>query len=143
MRNPKFCTIFYFSLLVLIPVPGAAAERAVADVVCENTGIQFEYDCHIVLTGKKTGKPIEGAEFEVSAEMPSMAMAHNVKPAVAKPGGQPGAYRVRIQLEMYGEWVLKLDLKKPMRDRLIHKMQFGKDGGSSRGGKNKNQQIAD
>jgi hypothetical protein len=29
---------------------------------------------------------------------------------------------------MYGEWALKLDFTKPRRDRIIKKMNFGKDG---------------
>lgn len=81
-----------------------------------------------VLMGKKSGKPIQGAKFEIGAEMPSMPMAHNVKPVMAILGAKPGIYHVRIQLQMYGEWVLKLDLKEPMRDLLIHKMYFGEEG---------------
>ena len=131
MQKLKFCATVFVSLLVLNSVPAKAVERAKALVMCEKTDIQFMYDCQIMLMGKKSGKPIEGAEFEVSADMPSMAMAHNVKPAIATPGKKPGAYRVRIQLKMYGEWVLKLDLKKPLRDRLIHKLHFGKEGASS------------
>jgi len=81
MQKLKFCATVFLSLLVLISVPAKAVERAKAQVVCEKTDIQFMYDCQIMLMGKKSGKPIEGAEFEVSADMPSMAMAHNVKPA--------------------------------------------------------------
>lgn len=80
---------------------------------------------------KKSGKPIEGAQFEIGADMLSIPMAHNVKLAMAMPGKKPGTYYARIQLEMYGEWVLKIDLKKPMRDRLIHKMHFGDEGKGS------------
>ncbi len=34
-------------------------------------------------------------------------------------------YRVRIELEMHGEWVLKIDVSGPTRDRIIHKAHFG------------------
>ena len=37
----------------------------------------------------------------------------------------PGMYRARIELEMTGEWALKLDFTKPSRDRLVKKLQFG------------------
>jgi len=137
MQSIKFYLLIYFSFLVLISVPAEAAERVKAHVKCEKTDIKFEYDCQIMLMGKKSGKPIEGAEFETSADMPSMAMAHNVKPVMAIPGKKPGTYHVRIQLEMYGEWALKIDLKEPMRDRLIHKMHFGGEGSSSHDHKQK------
>jgi hypothetical protein len=133
MQIFKFYTTVFLSLLLLISVPAKAVERAKAHVVCEKTDIQFVYDCQILLMEKNSEKPIEGAEFAVSADMPSMAMAHNIKPAMATPGEKPGTYNVRIQLEMYGEWALKLDLKKPQRDRLIHKLHFGKEGASSSG----------
>jgi hypothetical protein len=125
MKSIKFYLMIYFLLWVFISGSAAAEERAKAHVKCEKTNIQFAYDCHIMLMGKNSGKPIEGAKFEVGADMPSMPMAHNVKPVMAMPGKKPGTYHVRIQLEMYGEWALKIDLKEPMRDRLIHKMHFG------------------
>ena len=132
MRKIKLSTALCFSLVLIVSIPGKAAERAKAKVVCEKTDTPLVYDCQIMLVGKKSGIPIEGAEFEVSADMPSMPMAHNVKPATAVPGEKPGVYRVRIELAMHGEWVLKLDLKKPLRDRLISKLRFGKEGASSR-----------
>jgi len=131
MRNIKLCTALCFSLVLIVSIPGNAAERATANVVCEKTDTPLVYDCQIMLVGKTSGIPIEGAEFEVSADMPSMPMAHNVKPATAVPDKKPGVYRVRIELAMHGEWVLKLDLKKPQRDRLISKLHFGKEGASS------------
>jgi hypothetical protein len=53
--------------------------------------------------------------------MPSMPMAHNVKPVKAAPGSAPGEYTARIELEMFGEWALKLDVRKPVRDRIVRK----------------------
>ncbi len=128
MKSVKYFLMICFSLLVLNSGSAAAEERAKAQVQCEKTDIRFVYDCLIVLMGKKSGKPIQGAKFEIGAEMPSMPMAHNVKPVMALPGAKPGIYHVLIQLQMYGEWVLKLDLKEPMRDLLIHKMHFGEEG---------------
>jgi hypothetical protein len=51
--------------------------------------------------------------------MPSMPMAHNVKPVKAAPGAAPGEYTARIKLEMFGEWALKLDVRKPVRDQIV------------------------
>ncbi len=131
MKSVKFYLMICFSLLVLISGSAEAEERAKALVQCEKTDIRLVYDCLIMLMGKKSGKPMEGAKFEVGADMPSMPMAHNVKPVMAMPGKKPGTYHVRIQLKMYGEWALKIDLKEPMRDLLIHKMHFGDEGTGS------------
>ena len=68
---------------------------------------------------------MEDAKIVVGADMPSMPMAHNVRPVTATATGEPGVYRARIELEMYGEWALSLEVSGPTRDKLIHKMHFG------------------
>ncbi len=102
-----------------------AAERAKAQVVCAPTDKKLVYECEIMLMGRKSGDPLEGAKLVVGADMPSMPLAHNVRPVPASPGGKPGMYRATIELEMHGEWALRLDIAGPTRDRLIHKMHFG------------------
>jgi len=67
---------------------------------------------------------VSGAEVSVGADMPSMPMAHNVKPVKAKPGAAPGEYDARIELEMYGEWALKLNVRGPARDVIVKKLDF-------------------
>ena len=52
-------------------------------------------------------------------------MAHNVKPVKAMPAGKPGMYHATIELQMHGEWALKMDVSSPARDTIIHKMHFG------------------
>jgi hypothetical protein len=99
----------------------AAAQRLDAEVDCKPTKHDLVYDCRFLLTEAKTGKPVSGAELAVGADMPSMPMAHNVKPVKAAPGAAPGEYTARIELEMFGEWALKLDVRKPMRDRIVKK----------------------
>ena len=91
-----------------------------------------------MLTGKNSGAPMDDVEFTVRAHMPSMPMAHNVKPIKALQTGKQGMYRARIKLEMHGEWALKIDLSRPARDSIIHKMHFGaaKDEGGSHDMKN-------
>ena len=73
--------------------------------------------------------PLKGAEVTVGATMPSMAMAHNVKPvSVAEHAVMPGSYSFQIQLEMYGEWRLLYDMVRPIRDRLHETLVFTKVG---------------
>jgi hypothetical protein len=111
--------------LALLALSGIAApalaQRLDAKVDCRPTKHDLVYDCRFVLKKAKTGKPVSGAELAVGADMPSMPMAHNVKPVKAAPGAAPGEYTARIELEMFGEWALKLDVQKPVRDRIIRR----------------------
>ena len=110
---------------LIFPVETLAAERTRADVECTPTDQKLVYDCMIMLTGRKSGTAMDGVEFTVKADMPSMPMVHNVKPVKAMPTGKQGMYHVRIELEMHGEWVLRMDVSRPARDTIIHKMRFG------------------
>lgn len=113
------------AVLGLFPMPAAAGERKAAEVECNPTSQKLVYDCMIALKAKGSGTPIADAEFTVGADMPSMPGAHNVRPVPAEPHGMAGMYRARIELEMTGEWALRLDFTKPGRDRLIKKLHFG------------------
>ena len=95
-----------------------------SEVNCNSTEEKLVYDCMIYLTNKKTKEKISGAKFVVSADMPSMPGAHNIKPVIAHSMGL-GIYHVRLNLDMYGEWVLKMDFTKPRRDRILKKITFG------------------
>ena len=108
-----------------------AAERARADVECMPSDQLLIYDCMIMLTGRKSGAALDGVEFTVNMNMPSMPMAHNVKPVKAMPTGKSGMYHVRLELEMHGEWILKMDVSSPARDTIIHKLHFGTAMGES------------
>ncbi len=103
---------------------GAAEERMGAEITCTSGDKPLVFDCLLKLIGKTSGQPIQGAALVVSADMPSMPMAHNVKPVQAEPTGRSGEYRFRIELEMPGEWALKLRLSKPRQDLIVHRMMF-------------------
>ena len=112
------------ALVLAVAAAPAAAQRLAADVDCQPTKHDLVYDCRIALKEAKSGKPVSGAEVSVGADMPSMPMAHNVKPVKAKPGAAPGQYEARIELEMYGEWALKLSVRGPARDVIVKKLDF-------------------
>lgn len=97
--------------LVLLPGAGQGAERAKAKVECA---------------------PAD-AKIMVGAEMPSMPMAHNVKPVRARAMDKPGRYHARVQLQRAGEWALTTDLSGPTRDRLVHTQRFGSHEGEPGG----------
>jgi len=112
--------------LCVLPALAVAGERVTADIDCATTDKALVYDCMIMLRGKDSGQPVAGAEIAVSASMPSMPMAHNVRPVTAMPMGGPGGYQAKIELQMYGEWVLTLDISGPTRDRIVETLHFSK-----------------
>ena len=113
------------SVTLMASAAALAGERVAADVSCTPAAPNLTYDCTIVLKGKKSGDPVEGAEVVVKADMPSMPLAHNVRPAKAAPGAMPGHYTATLELEMLGEWALTLDVTGPTRDRVVKKLDFG------------------
>ncbi len=113
------------AVLCVLPTLAVAGERVKAEIDCATTDKALVYDCTIMLRGKDSGQPVAGAEIAVNASMPSMPMAHNVRPVTAMPMGGPGGYRARIELQMYGDWVLTLDISGPTRDRIVESVQFG------------------
>ena len=112
--------------LACLAAAPAWAQRAQATLDCRFTGTDFVYDCVISL--QRGGAPLAGAEITVGADMPSMPMAHNVKPVKATPGREPGKYQARLDLEMTGEWALKLRLAGPVRDQLVLNYEFDEKG---------------
>ena len=113
----------------ILPMAAFAGERKHAEITCEPTGEKLVFDCAMMVTGRTSGAPITDAEFMVSADMPSMAGAHNVEPVPAVPHSEPGLYTARIYLEMFGEWAVRLDFTKPDRDRVVRKFRFEGIGG--------------
>jgi hypothetical protein len=103
----------------------AAAERVKADVSCQPGPKFLQYDCTIKLTNARTGAPLTKADLTVGAAMPSMPMAHNVRPVKATPIETPGTFRARIELEMHGDWTLQLDVGGgDVHDRVIKILHF-------------------
>ena len=100
------------------------AQTSQADLRCTPTGEDFVYDCSITLT--RGGRPVEGARITVGADMPSMPMAHNVRPVTAVAADTPGTYRARVALEMYGVWTVRLRIASPVRDQITKTIEFQK-----------------
>lgn len=105
----------------------AQGPRLRVDLVCQPTGTSLVYLCTVGISDA-SGKPVDGVDMTLSADMPSMPMAHNVKPVKAQPvTGKPGTYQSRIELEMLGEWAVKLQVKAPRPDIVVRKLDFQKD----------------
>ncbi|HUG78305.1 MAG TPA: FixH family protein [Burkholderiales bacterium] len=116
-------------LLFAMSLP-AAAQRVEAAMQCNATGTDFVYECVISLS--RGGQPLSGARISVGADMPSMPMAHNVKPVKATPADRPGEYRATLDLDMQGEWAVKLRLSGPVRDLLVLHYDFTESGTAPR-----------
>ncbi len=117
-------------LIFLFNSAPVLAQRTEADLKCNYSGKDFIYDCIIRLS--RGGEPLSGAQLSVGADMPSMPMAHNLKPVKARPGKKPGEYAARLDLEMPGEWTVKLRLAGPVRDLLIVHHNFTESGTAPR-----------
>ena len=92
---------------------------------CTATAKKLQYNCNVLFLDKK--KPMSGYSGIVGATMPSMAMAHNVKPVkFTEKEGMAGHYEFIIQLEMLGEWMFQYDISQPKRDRVMEKLIFNK-----------------
>ena len=114
-------------LLALVPaIAFAAGERPMVTVACEPTDEKLVFRCTFDVMGRKSHQPIEGAAFKVNADMPTMPLAHNVRPIRPEPvAGASGRYEGRLELEMQGEWAIKMTFDEPVRDIVIEKVTFG------------------
>ena len=114
-------------LLALVPaIALAAGERPMVKVECRPTDEKLVFHCTFEVMGKKSHEPIEGAAFKVNADMSTMPLAHNVRPIRPEPvAGTPGRYEGKIELEMLGEWTIKMTFDEPVRDIVIEKLTFG------------------
>jgi hypothetical protein len=116
--------LLFLTAAALCAGEASAQARAKAEVACRPAGAKLRYDCTIKLTDARTKAPLAGAILSVGADMPSMPMAHNIRPAKAAPAGEPGTYAVRLELEMHGDWALRIDVSGPLRDRVVVPLHF-------------------
>ena len=113
------------------PLLTAAAGRPAVDLQCISFGMGPQLECTVRLRGAD-GQPLANAAVTLGATMPSMPMAHRVKPAVAAPTGTPGEYRGRLELEMSGAWAVQVDIAGPLRDRVARTLQIDECDGDRR-----------
>ena len=128
MRRPSLFAIIAVLFFAQFYSYGAKAQvRAKADIACQPTAEELQYDCTIKLANPRTNHPLSGLDLAVGADMPSMPATHNVRTVKAVEDLAKGTYKARIALEMYGEWALRLDLSGPIRDRVIKVLRFERD----------------
>ena len=124
MKNlslPSIIVIFLVSIAPTVLFPMITKSQT----DCKATSKKFQYNCNVLFLQKK--ELMSGYSGFVGAKMPSMAMAHNVKPVkFSEKKDMTGHYEFTIQLEMLGEWMFQYDISSPERDRVIEKLIFDK-----------------
>jgi hypothetical protein len=98
------------------PAPASVA----AEVACAPEATALRQHCRVRLTDQRTGRPVEGATVTLHADMPSMPLAHSVRPVTATSGGAAGVYEGTLELEMTGRWVIAVRIAGPVSDQLTH-----------------------
>ena len=118
-------------IALLAPATSAlAAARPKVDLQCVAHGSGPLLDCtaHVAAGGA----PLNAAKLTLGASMPSMPMAHTVKPVPAMPTGRPGEYRGTLQLEMNGDWAVQVDIAGPPRERIVRVLRVDECPGEQR-----------
>ena len=120
---PFFTPLTFIVFLVSIAPTVLFPMMIKSQTECTATPKKFQYNCNVLFFQKK--EPMSGYSGIVGAKMPSMAMAHNVKPVkFSEKEGMAGHYEFTIQLEMLGEWMVQYDISIPKRDRVMEKLIF-------------------
>ena len=118
-------------IALLAPATSAlATPRPEVDLQCVAHGSRPLLDCTARVAAG--GAPLDAAKLTLGASMPSMPMAHTVKPVPAMPTGRPGEYRATLQLEMSGDWAVQLDLAGPPRERIVRVLRVDECPGDQR-----------
>ena len=124
MKNlslPSIVVIFLVSIAPTVLFPMITKSQT----DCKATSKKFQYNCNVLFLQKK--ELMRGYSGFVGAKMPSMAMAHNVKPVkFSEKEDMAAHYEFTIQLEMLGEWMFQYDISIPKRDRVMEKLIFNK-----------------
>jgi len=92
-------------------------------------GLGYEYTFKVTKHG--SGDPVDGAQFSVSTDMPSMPGAHHMPHQAGEPTGEPGTYRATFDFDMPGEWTLILRFSKPSRDQVVISDMIEKQAGGT------------
>ncbi len=121
MKNP----ITYALALTLIMLSSIIqANMAKTQTSCIPHEQALTYACKVNLSVDT--EPVSNAVISVSADMPSMPMAHNMRPIMAESvAGFAGQYEFVLVLEMAGNWRLVYNISSPFIDRLHEPLDIG------------------
>lgn len=107
-------------------VMAAAAARSArpqVELECASFGDGPQLEC-LVRLRTADGAPLRDAQVTLGASMPSMPMAHSVRPVAAGATERPGEYRGVLRLEMTGVWAVQVDVGGSVRDRVVRSLRI-------------------
>ena len=118
-------TILYTLVLALTITAGVTqADMITTQTTCMAHEQELTYMCKVNLSHH--GQPATDVGISVSADMPSMPMAHNIKPVLAMPvTDMPSQYMFVLELQMQGAWRLVYNITRPFVDRLHETLIVG------------------
>ena len=119
------------SVSVLPRLASAESDRPRVELKCVSIGTGPLLEC-LVKTQRRDGKPLEGAHLTLCALMPSMPMAHTIKPARATPTGNAGEYKGTLELEMSGVWTVEVSFSTPVKDKQTRNLMVNECRGTAR-----------
>ena len=113
--------------------PAKAADRLIVDhskkPIDTTSGLGYEYTFKV--KSHQSAKIVEGADFIVATDMPSMPGAHHMPHVRSEPGHHPGTYTIKLDFDMPGEWNLILKFSKPFREQVVIRDTVEKQGAST------------
>ncbi|MEW5887595.1 MAG: FixH family protein [Pseudomonadota bacterium] len=101
----------------------AAGARPRVELQCESFGDGPQLDCTVRLRAAD-GAPLKDAKVTLGASMPSMPMAHSVRPVAAAATAKPGEYRGVLELQMTGVWAVQIDIAGAARERVVLRLRI-------------------
>lgn len=101
----------------------ARPARPVIELQCASFGDGPQLECTVRLRAAD-GAPLRDAQVTLGATMPSMPMAHSVRPVAATATERPGEHRAVLQLAMSGVWAVQVDVGGPVRDRAVRSLRI-------------------
>jgi len=124
---------FALCLSAMLPPAFSAesGERPQIGLQCVASGPGPSLDCVVDLQ-RKDGSPIDRAQVTLGALMPSMPMAHTIKPVTARPTNQAGKYQGTLLLEMPGVWSIEVDIAAPVREKVVRNLMVETCKGDAR-----------
>ncbi len=120
--RPRYLlSLLFFGLPLLSPATALGASIPQVTVDCHAHGEGPLLTCDVTVKDANR-RAISDADITLKAHMPSMPMAHSVKPIKAAAVDQNGLYRATLQLQMPGIWAVEVDVRGPVRERVISRI---------------------
>ena len=114
-------SLLFFGVPLLSPATALGASMPQVTVDCHAHGEGPLLTCDVTVKDANR-RAISDADITLKAHMPSMPMAHSVKPVKAAAVDQNGLYRATLQLQMPGIWAVEVDVRGPVRERVISRI---------------------